>query len=234
MMIKTIISSFLIKRGFRKLVKEIKLINEVKMNAVETVEFLFSKKGELIRPWQFKEEILQLAIEVEKQKPNVIVEIGTANGGTFFMATRIASDNALIISIDLPGGPFGGGYPSWKKSVYKTFKRKNQKVELIRGNSHLEETYQKLVSILGSSYIDYLFIDGDHTYEGAKKDFELYRELVKPGGLIGFHDIVIHKDSACDVSILWNEIKNQYDYKEFVVDWEQNCFGVGLIKLKNI
>jgi predicted O-methyltransferase YrrM len=34
-----------------------------------------------------------------------------------------------------------------------------------------------------------LFIDGDHSYEGAKQDFELWSPHVVPGGLIALHDI---------------------------------------------
>ena len=32
--------------------------------------------------------------------------------------------------------------------------------------------------------IDFLFIDADHTYEGAKHDFETYGPLVRKGGII--------------------------------------------------
>jgi hypothetical protein len=39
------------------------------------------------------------------------LEIGTARGGTLFFLTRLASPHATIVSVDLPGGPFGGGYP---------------------------------------------------------------------------------------------------------------------------
>jgi len=37
---------------------------------------------------------------------------------------------------------------------------------------------------------DFLFIDGDHTYEGVEGDFEMYSPLVRRGGIIAFHDIV--------------------------------------------
>ena len=226
---KKYISKLLVKRGFKILVREIK--NLKKMNSAETIEFLFSKKAELIAPWQFKGELLKLAKEIEIMKPKVIVEIGTANGGTLFMTSQLAHENALIISIDLPGGNFGGGYPDWKIPIYKSFKKNNQTIELIRGDSHSDQTFKKLKALLNGNEIDYLFIDGDHTYEGAKMDFERYRTLVKESGKIGFHDIVVHKGSKCNVYELWNEIKQDYEYQEFVNDWEQNQFGIGLIKL---
>jgi len=36
--------------------------------------------------------------------------------------------------------------------------------------------------------IDFLHIDADHSYEGVKKDFELYSKIVKKGGIISIHD----------------------------------------------
>jgi predicted O-methyltransferase YrrM len=37
--------------------------------------------------------------------------------------------------------------------------------------------------------IDLLFIDGDHSYEGAKADWESYKHLLKDGSTVVFHDI---------------------------------------------
>jgi hypothetical protein len=34
-----------------------------------------------------------------------------------------------------------------------------------------------------------LFIDGEHSYEASRRDFELWSPFVVPGGMIGFHDI---------------------------------------------
>lgn len=36
--------------------------------------------------------------------------------------------------------------------------------------------------------IDYLHIDADHSYEGVKRDFELYSTIMNPGGIISLHD----------------------------------------------
>jgi predicted O-methyltransferase YrrM len=226
---KKLISKFLIQRGFRRWLKVVQEYNKIELDSREAIDLLFSQKAELIRPWQFKEEIAGLAAEIEKLRPKVVVEIGTANGGTLFLASRLADPNALIISIDLPGGKFGGGYPDWKIPIYKAFARKEQVVELIRGDSHAPATFDQVKNLLGGRKVDYLFIDGDHTYEGAKQDFERYSQLVRPGGLIGFHDIVVHKGSDCKVFELWQEVKRSYVHKEFVNDWDQNCYGVGVI-----
>ena len=78
--------------------------------------------------------------------------------------------------------------------------------------------------------LDFLFIDGDHTYEGVKKDFEMYSPLVRNGGIIAFHDICPHPpEKKCEVSKFWNEIKQRYKCVEIVEDWRQNWAGIGVI-----
>lgn len=78
--------------------------------------------------------------------------------------------------------------------------------------------------------MDFLFIDGDHTYEGVKKDFEMYSSLVRRGGLIAFHDIVPHPlETGCEVNKFWNEIKYFYKYIEIVRDWNQGWAGIGVL-----
>ncbi len=51
--------------------------------------------------------------------------------------------------------------------------------------------------------IDVLFIDGDHTYEGVKKDFEKFEPFVKEGGLILMHDVTHRHFGVRDY---WKEI----------------------------
>ena len=41
--------------------------------------------------------------------------------------------------------------------------------------------------VLGAP-VDLVFIDGDHRYEACKQDIELYRDLVRPGGILAGHD----------------------------------------------
>lgn len=223
------ISKILIKRGFSRLVKKIKSFSHETWNAEKTIDFLFSKDAALIQPWQFKEEMLGLAKEIEALRSKVVVEIGTANGGTLFMACRLAAPDALIVSIDLPGGAFGGGFPEWKMPIYSSFASPGQKIHLLRGNSHSKEMFSKLSTILDGKKIDYLFIDGDHSYEGAKEDFIMYKELTSDKAKIAFHDVVPHNDNDCNVHQLWNELKQQYKYKEYVNDWNQKYFGIGIL-----
>jgi hypothetical protein len=51
-----------------------------------------------IRPIQIREEIKNLLSILEKVKPKVILEIGTARGGTLFLFSNIADEKATLIS----------------------------------------------------------------------------------------------------------------------------------------
>lgn len=59
--------------------------------------------------------------------------------------------------------------------------------------------------------IDYLHIDADHNYDGVKLDWDLYRPLVRPGGLISLHDTVNERE-PCGVPRLMREIQAAGEY----------------------
>jgi cephalosporin hydroxylase len=222
--LRYILSPFIAKK-FRNSVRNIDDI-------YDTLDFAFSFQafGVSIKPAQVKYEIAKLLEIVAELKPKVVLEIGTAGGGTLFLFTRVADPEAKIISLDLPGGPFGGGYPRWKIPLYKSFSKEGQKIYLIRRNSHDPQTLREVKGILGDEKVDFLFIDGDHTYDGVKMDFEMYSPLVKKGGIIAFHDIVHGSPkNVGGVPRFWAEIKHKYRCVELVNDWSQNGYGIGVI-----
>ena len=194
------------------------------------VEFGFTAYGGLIKPFQDKNEILRLLRLLDTIKPRTIMEIGTACGGNLFLLCRVAAPDALVISVDLPGGIYGGGYPAWRIPIYRQFPVPPQRLRLIRANSHSLRTTEKVRKILDGRRIDFLFIDGDHTYEGARADFELYSPLVRDGGLIAFHDIhELQQQPGCAVHKLWKEVKQEFQHQEIINDPHQNWAGIGVI-----
>jgi cephalosporin hydroxylase len=171
------------------------------------------KKGAIQKVSEFSHLISFL----KTRKLNIIVEIGTAKGGTLYAWCKIAEPDAIIVSIDLPGGPFGGGYSVKGIKKFRRYKRKNQKLYFFRKDSQKRVTKEKLIKVIRGRKVDFLFIDGDHRYSGVKKDWKLYSPLVKRNGLIVFHDILPHpKVPLCKVDKLWNEIKINYRHREFI------------------
>lgn len=167
---------------------------------------------------QIREEIINLVELIEKERPKNILEIGTQKGGTLYFWINIESASQ-IISIDL------------EKDNLKPVKEgvEDKELILINGNSHKEEVFEKVQRKLNYK-LDFLFIDGDHSYEGVKQDFETYSSLVTKNGLIAFHDIVpASKKRVGGVPDFWGEIKEDYKSKEFVKSWNQPGFGIGVI-----
>ncbi len=171
----------------------------------------------VVRAQQKETELARLIALVRKHRPRTVVEIGTAEGGTFYAWCKVAARDAVVVSIDLPGGPFGGGYPEHELPRLRGYAQPKQTLHFLRKNSHLESTKDELVELLGGAEIDFLMIDGDHTYGGVKRDFELYSPLVRAGGLIAFHDVLPHTvDANCEVDVFWNELRHDYRFVEFL------------------
>jgi predicted O-methyltransferase YrrM len=163
-------------------------------------------------------------------KPKIVMEIGTASGGTLFLLSRLSAINSTIISVSLPVNPYIEGINYKPKIFFKSFALNNQEMKIIKADSHKEETYNQVREILSGNKIDMLFIDGDHTYKGVKQDFQRYAPLVKENGIIAFHDIVeVPNEEYVEVNKFWNEVKHYYEYKEIVKDWSQERCGIGII-----
>ncbi len=170
-------------------------------------------------PW----EITQLARAVQALQPKVIVEIGTARGGTLLLWSYLASEE--VIACDLND-------MSIQAPLFTRFPPpgSNCKVTLLSGNSHEPAFKQRVAAALAGRKADFLFIDGDHTVEGVTADYEDYREFVRPGGLIAFHDIVEKQPLPTNqVAQFWQRIKRETETTEFIHDPQQCGFGIGLI-----
>lgn len=199
----------------------------------EVVDKLFEFDGYgafNLRTAQEPEELKRACKIVSEENPKTVVEIGTMNGGTLWAWTQVFDEAEKFISIDLPGGNFGGEFGGYTEREAKFFQRfSEEEIICIRDDSHKKRTLDKLEEKLAGDKIDFLFIDGDHTYEGVKQDWEMYRDLVAKDGIIGFHDITWYYREDCEVWKLWDEIKSEYNVKEIVKEDADRTYGIGLV-----
>jgi predicted O-methyltransferase YrrM len=176
-------------------------------------------------------EILPFLERVARLEPRTVCEIGTSAAGTLFLLTRVAAGDATIVSVDLEIAPH-------LAAARRRFGRGRQRVVSIAGDSHAEETRDRVQAAVSGRPLDALFIDGDHTYEGVKRDWELYAPLVRPGGVIGLHDV--QEDFATsrgtptntvsgDVPRFWRELKETHRTEELIADPEQDGYGIGVV-----
>lgn len=125
---------------------------------------------------QDPQEMFQLMSVVRRIKPKVILEIGVDKGYSL-LAWQQAFHPELMIGID-----------DNRQSELERRAHQDLDVDLCYMDSHKPETLEYVKGFLKKRKVDFLFIDGDHTYEGVKKDYEMYSPLVKRDGVIAFHD----------------------------------------------
>jgi predicted O-methyltransferase YrrM len=176
---------------------------------------------------EFK-ELLRLATGARR-----VLEIGTSNGGSLFVLCRAAADDARLVTVDMPGGGFSYGYGGNRLRAIGWFlrgaARNRQVVRMIQGDSHSPGTIRRAERALKGG-ADLVFIDGDHSYEGVKADYESYARFARPGGLIAFHDIVPGRaEDVGGVPVFWAEVKQGREHLEFVESWDQGGWGIGVL-----
>jgi predicted O-methyltransferase YrrM len=181
-----------------------------------------------IVPIQVRTEIVALLALLRAEHPRRVLEIGTANGGTLYLLAWASAADAQILSLDIRH------FDPLQRRIFESFGRGAQRVRIEQGDSHLESTRDAVRESFGGNRLDFLFIDGDHSASSVRRDYELYAPLVRPGGLIAFHDIVDGPDELVGgVPAFWREVRAQLDDpRELVESWEQGGFGIGVGRVR--
>lgn len=156
---------------------------------------------------QKPEELAVLLGLVVGSRPRAVWEVGSGSGGTLWaldqaLALRPLFPPPALVSIDIPGGPWGTPAPVDLRAAVEGV---GSRLTLIEGDSQKVE--------LPPLQPDIVLIDGDHSYEGALADWNRYSPLVRPGGFIAFHDIVPHPpETGVEVDRLWRELVDGSSY----------------------
>ena len=194
---------------------------------------------------QKKGEILQLQEFLKDYEIKKILEVGTYRGGTAMLwANIVAPVDGIVYCADLKfdWGEFQDhGYADpevkfYRRQIYNDSPYEKY-IREFQGDTHNPEFVKNISDQIGE--VDFIFIDGDHSADGVRQDFNNYKHLVKNGGYIAFHDILetdYHKTFGCYVHEFWNEIKNVYKSWEFIDPNEYSgcpakSMGIGIIQM---
>lgn len=74
------------------------------------------------------------------------------------------------------------------RDVFNAFWRRIGKAGLQDVVIPLRGVSQDVLPVLASGTFDFIYIDGDHRYDGVKFDIEQAQRLIRPGGVIAGHD----------------------------------------------
>jgi len=195
---------------------------------------------------QRKNEIIELWKLFKFQSPKIILEIGTAQGGTFAGWCQLASNDATIISIDRcvddcrprPGDPV---HPVISPHSHLTTSqgggtyhlgREGQRIFAINGWSHEDSTLQALDTALMGRKIDFIFHDASHSKEMFEVDWKLYWPYIADGGVFSAHDVMPSSHPDCDKSAFWQKIRETEEYSaiyEYFSNRKLDSMGIGVV-----
>jgi radical SAM superfamily enzyme YgiQ (UPF0313 family)/predicted O-methyltransferase YrrM len=131
---------------------------------------------------QEKRKLFELAQSI---KNGYGMEIGSFVGASScFIAAGLNKDSKLICIDTWENDAMSEGMRGTFKEFCENTEKYNNKIIRIKGFSH--EAVEGVKKI--TNKVDFLFIDGDHSYDGCKKDWDLYSSMVKKGGVVVFHD----------------------------------------------
>ncbi len=184
-------------------------------------------------PLQKRSEFTALMARTAALRPRVVVEIGSYAGGTAFLLSRVAAPDATLVLVD-------DQYSAARQDALRKLGMPGQRIVCLKADSHHAATVERVREAAGGTPIDVLFIDGDHRYDGVAADFGQYSPLVRPGGLIAFHDIVLDSaqregsatgmGDAGGVPRFWREVMQEHpDAEEIVENPTQDGCGIGVL-----
>ena len=168
------------------------------MNQDKFVEMFFSAPVTSIG--HHAGDLFWMVDKVAQLKPHKILEIGVCNGGSLRFWAELAEEK--IVGVDIN--------PKIVETIPWDW-RNNAKINLVIGDSTLPSTASFVQSIIGDN-VDFLYIDGAHDFDSVKSDFNNYSKLVKPGGIVGFHDLDISDTCKFFSSIEGQKIICDYRY----------------------
>lgn len=174
-----------------------------------------------IRPFLTRTEITGVLKAIDREQIETVLEIGTARGGSLYIWSR-ALNPSTIVSVDR-------NHLDAQIPWFEYFTPDD--VTLVAGDSHSTDTYQFVKDSLSESGgVDLLFLDGDHTYSGVKRDYEIYGDLVSENGVIVFDDIATRGKSGISVCKFWAELREEEPDERFqeFIDGEKSSGGIGL------
>jgi MMP 1-O-methyltransferase len=129
-------------------------------------------------------ELMRLASEVPPDA--CIVEVGSHRGRST-AALALAANGSPVYAIEpheLFEGMYGTAFgPEDRRAFFENMLRVGV-VEDVR----LVNLSSEVVSKGWTRPIGLLWIDGDHTPEGVRRDFEAWEPFLRSGGVVAFHD----------------------------------------------
>jgi predicted O-methyltransferase YrrM len=145
-----------------------------------------------VETYQATWELDILVAIVGKLKPRRVLEVGCWKGGTLWHWLQVAE---VVVAVDDQMRNVGDWFVWAAESGAELFP--------VHGQSQNADTIEEVDE---HGPYDFVFIDGDHTYEAVFDDWKAYGPMVAADGCIAFHDILPRPNYG--VSDVWAQVKD--------------------------
>lgn len=177
----------------------------------------------LVRPYAWTGHIPFAHALVRIMRPQVFVELGTHSGNSFCVFCQAIREEGLetySYAIDTWKGDDQAGY--YGDDVFNEL---SPYIHATYGGiaKLLRMTFDEGLSQFNEGSIDLLHIDGLHTYEAVRHDYEAWKGKLSPRGVVLLHDTQVF-DRDFGVYRLWSELIEKYIGFEFL-----HSHGLGIL-----
>ena len=165
---------------------------------------------------------------IQETSPKIFVELGTHSGNSYFSFCQSVAEAGLstkCYAVDTWKGDEHAG--EYNDEIFAKVHALHQ--ERYSGFSRLlRMTFDDALNYFADGSVDLLHVDGMHTYEAVRHDFESWLPKLAPGAVVIFHDTNV-RERNFGVWKLWEELQARYPSNlEFV-----HSYGLGILQLNN-
>ncbi|MGG8022682.1 class I SAM-dependent methyltransferase [Klebsiella aerogenes] len=184
---------------------------------------MLSRPRKLTFPFGWCGHIPFVSWLVEEMKPGTIVELGTHSGNSYFAICQAVLENntgSKCYAVDTWQGDEHAG--SYSEDVFRDVNAWNQQYFSAFSNL-MRMTFDQANEYFSAGSVNLLHIDGLHTYEAVKHDFESWKSKLADDAVVLFHDTNV-RERGFGVWQLWDELQQQYPSFEFL-----HSYGLGVL-----
>ena len=159
---------------------------------------------------------------MELLRPRKVVELGTHWGVSYCAWCQAVTDIGLTTecyAVDTWIGDPDAGY--YDDEIYNDLSEYHKQYESF--SKLLRMKFDEALQLIPNRSVDLLHIDGMHSYEAVKHDYETWLPKMSESGLVLFHDTMVTWDDF-GVHKLWSELSPSFPHFNF-----EHGFGLGVL-----